>query len=115
VALESQASLKLRNPSRDPSDSRSRADSQHRPHPDRAPPSGGWSTLPPTRDYSRPATRDSNPVTMTTTNGTAPLSPVSNNNSGMRDSVFRRFSMLKGKGVGRKNSRMDFKSALPEE
>jgi hypothetical protein len=38
-----------------------------------------------------------------------------NANNGMRDSVFRRFSLLKG--VGRKNSRMDFKSngALPEE
>ncbi|KAJ5367621.1 hypothetical protein N7541_001562 [Penicillium brevicompactum] len=127
VAQESQTSLnlKIRNPSRDPShDSRSRAGSQHR-HPstgDRVPPSasGGWSTLPPTRDYSRPATRDSNPVTMTTTNGTAPLSPVSpvsnhsNSNGGMRDSVFRRFSLLKGKGVGRKNSRMDIKS-LPED
>jgi hypothetical protein len=61
-------------------------------------------------------------VTLTTTNGTAPLSPVSNgsahgNNGGMRDSVFRRFSMLKGKGVGRKNSRMDFKAngTLQEE
>ena len=55
-------------------------------------------------------------MTLTTTNGTAPLSPVLNNsNNGMRDSVFRRFSMLKG--VGRKNSRMDFKAngALPEE
>jgi hypothetical protein len=33
----------------------------------------------------------------------------------MRDSVFRRFSMLKG--VGRKSSRLDFKAngALPEE
>ena len=85
---------------------------------DRAAPasSGGWSTLPSTRDYSRPVTRDSNAVTLTTTNGTAPLSPVlNNNNTGMRDSVFRRFSMLKG--VGRKSSRMDFKAngALPEE
>jgi dedicator of cytokinesis protein 3 len=119
---ESQTSLKMRNPSRDTAarstDGRSRAGSQHRgpSTADRAPASGGWSTLPSTRDYSRPATRDSNTVTMTTTNGTAPLSPVNNNNnSGMRDSVFRRFSMLKGKGVGRKNSRMDFKAALPEE
>ncbi|CAG8925638.1 unnamed protein product [Penicillium salamii] len=122
VAQESQTSLKIRNPSQDAShNGRSRGSSQHR-HPstgERAPPSasGGWSTLPPTRDYSRPATRDSNPVTMTTTNGTAPLSPVSNHssgNGGMRDSVFRRFSLLKGKGVGRKNSRMDIKS-LPED
>jgi hypothetical protein len=137
---ESQISLQnnsLRNPSRDTTaqshDGRSRAGSQHRgptatgaAGPDRPAPasSGGWSTLPPTRDYSRPATRDSNvnSVTLTTTNGTAPLSPVSNgsahgNNGGMRDSVFRRFSMLKGKGVGRKNSRMDFKAngTLQEE
>jgi hypothetical protein len=137
---DSQTSLKTkpsRNPSRDTTaqshDGRSRAGSQHRgptasgaAGPDRPAPasSGGWSTLPPTRDYSRPATRDStnNTVTLTTTNGTAPLSPVSNgsangNSSGMRDSVFRRFSMLKGKGVGRKNSRMDFKAngTLQEE
>ncbi|OGE51650.1 hypothetical protein PENARI_c012G05549 [Penicillium arizonense] len=112
---DSQTSLKTkpsRNPSRDTTaqshDGRSRAGSQHRgptasgaAGPDRPAPasSGGWSTLPPTRDYSRPATRDStnNTVTLTTTNGTAPLSPVSNgsangNSSGMRDSVFRRFT-----------------------
>jgi hypothetical protein len=43
--------------------------------------------------------------------------PVNNlpNNNGMRDSVFRRFSLLKG--VGRKTSRMDFKAngTLQEE
>lgn len=128
VAHESQTSLNAHNASRDTTarstDGRSRAGSQHRgptasgTATDRAAPasSGGWSTLPSTRDYSRPVTRDSNAVTLTTTNGTAPLSPVlNNNNTGMRDSVFRRFSMLKG--VGRKGSRMDFKAngALPEE
>ncbi|KAJ5920314.1 hypothetical protein N7516_011172 [Penicillium verrucosum] len=125
VAHESQTSLNAHNASRDTTarstDGRSRAGSQHRgptasgAATDRAAPasSGGWSTLPSTRDYSRPVTRDSNAVTLTTTNGTAPLSPVlNNNNTGMRDSVFRRFSMLKG--VGRKSSRMDFKAnALP--
>ncbi|KAJ5142720.1 uncharacterized protein N7515_001507 [Penicillium bovifimosum] len=122
AAHDSQTSLNMRNdaPARS-HDGRSRADSHHRGGSvngaaTAAPPSsGGWSTIPPTRDYahSRPATRDSNTVTMTTTNGTAPLSPVlNNNNSGMRDSVFRRFSLLKG--VGRKNSRLDFKAnALP--
>ncbi|KAJ6190761.1 hypothetical protein N7519_000782 [Penicillium mononematosum] len=128
VAHDSQTSLNTHNVSRDTAtrsnDGRSRAGSQHRgptatgAATDRAAPasSGGWSTLPSTRDYSRPVTRESNAVTLTTTNGTAPLSPVLNNsNNGMRDSVFRRFSMLKG--VGRKSSRMDFKAngALPEE
>ncbi|KAJ5275049.1 hypothetical protein N7505_003594 [Penicillium chrysogenum] len=128
VAHDSQTSLNTHNVSRDTAarsnDGGSRAGSQHRgptatgAATDRAAPasSGGWSTLPSTRDYSRPVTQESNAVTLTTTNGTAPLSPVLNNsNNGMRDSVFRRFSMLKG--VGRKNSRMDFKAngALPEE
>ncbi|KAF9247493.1 hypothetical protein DTO006G1_3339 [Penicillium roqueforti] len=128
VAHESQTSLNTHNVPHDTAarshDGRSRADSQQRgpvatgAATDRIAPasSGGWSTLPSTRDYSRPATRDSNVMTLTTTNGTAPLSPVLNNsNSGMRDSVFRRFSMLKG--VGRKSSRMDFKAngVLPEE
>ncbi|KAJ5824041.1 hypothetical protein N7447_006381 [Penicillium robsamsonii] len=124
VAHDSQTSLNTHNAPRDTAprshDGRSRAGSQHRgptatgAATDRtAPSTGGWSTLPSTRDYSRPVTRESNAVTLTTTNGTAPLSPVLNNsNSGMRDSVFRRFSMLKG--VGRKSSRIDFKAnALP--
>ncbi|KAJ5788591.1 hypothetical protein N7457_003581 [Penicillium paradoxum] len=118
---ESQTSLNVHNAAHDTAarshDGRSRAGSQQRgasatgAATDRAAPasSGGWSTLPSTRDYSRPVTRDSNTAPMTTANGTAPLSPVLNNShSGMRDSVFRRFSMLKG--VGRKNSRMDFKT-----
>jgi dedicator of cytokinesis protein 3 len=124
AAHDSQTSLNMRNDAARSHDGRSRAGSQHRgasvtgAATDRTAPvsSGGWSTIPPTRDYSRPATRDSNTVTMTTTNGTAPLSPVlNNNNTGMRDSVFRRFSLLKG--VGRKSSRLDFKAngALPEE
>ncbi|KAJ5579274.1 hypothetical protein N7450_008141 [Penicillium hetheringtonii] len=127
-------------------DGRSRAGSQHRgptanttANSERPAPasSGGWSTLPSTRDYSRPATRDSTHVhagmngghTATANNhshanvnananGNAanlPLNANPNSNNGMRDSVFRRFSLLKG--VGRKNSRMDFKAngVLPED
>ncbi|KAJ5763683.1 hypothetical protein N7533_002364 [Penicillium manginii] len=128
-------------------DGRSRAGSQHRgpiasttASSERPAPvsSGGWSTLPSTRDYSRPVTRDSahghagingggHTATTTTTpnahanhvnvnaNAHASANGNGNANNGMRDSVFRRFSLLKG--VGRKNSRMDFKSngALPEE
>lgn len=119
-------------------DGRSRAGSQHRgptatgaagPTSDRPTPaaSGGWSTLPPTRDYSRPVTRDSahaprelsvngnsNGHGYSTRVSTAPVNS-SANNAGMRDSVFRRFSLLKG--VGRKSSRMDFKASgtLQEE
>ncbi|KAJ5183341.1 hypothetical protein N7492_000957 [Penicillium capsulatum] len=107
-------------------DSRSRAGSQHRgptasgAASERPAPasSGGWSTLPPTRDYSRPTTRDSAQAgrdVSSSTNGT-PQGPHSTHpNSGVRDSVFRRFSILKG--VGRKSSRMDFKAngTLPEE
>jgi hypothetical protein len=117
-------------------DGRSRAGSQHRGpaasgaagNPSERPAhasSGGWSTLPPTRDYPRPVTRES-------TNGNRDVAPTNGTNgvngnvsshtatpnyrdSGVRDSVFRRFSLLKG--VGRKSSRMDFKAngSLPEE
>ncbi|KAJ5746567.1 hypothetical protein N7520_011749 [Penicillium odoratum] len=115
-------------------DGRSRAGSQHRgptssgtvgPSDRPAPAaSGGWSTLPSTRDYSRPVTRDSshaprelsvatnsNDSENTTRVSSTPAGP----NAGVRDSVFRRFSLLKG--VGRKGSRMDFKSngTLTEE
>lgn len=113
-------------------DGRSRAGSQHRgptangttTTSDRSVPasSGGWSAIPPTRDYPRPVTRDS----IHTTHNVAPSSPIVNgrasvsgaplnSNSGVRDSVFRRFSLLKG--VGRKSSRMDFQAhgPLPEE
>lgn len=84
---------------------------------------GGWSPLPPTRDYSRPVTRESahgpknlslanGPASRSSTapvnaNGSAPATATSGNPD-KRDSVFRRFSLLKG--VGRKSSRMDFKA-----
>lgn len=115
-------------------DGRSRAGSQHRgptangttTTSDRpAPPSsGGWSAIPPTRDYSRPVTRDSvhtghsvgptSPIMNGASRASVPGAPV-NSNGGVRDSVFRRFSLLKG--VGRKSSRMDFRAhgPLPEE
>ncbi|KAJ5084712.1 hypothetical protein NUU61_009291 [Penicillium alfredii] len=126
-----------RNASRDTAahshDSRSRTGSQHRSPTatgsgapsDRPAPasSGGWSTLPSTRDYSRPVTRESNQAgrDSMTTNGTRMSHPNAhananaNANSGVRDSVFRRLSLLKG--VGRKSSRMDFKAngTLPED
>ncbi|KAJ5636680.1 uncharacterized protein N7484_009993 [Penicillium longicatenatum] len=116
-------------------DGRSRAGSQHRgptssgttgTTSDRPAPaaSGGWSTLPPTRDYSRPVTRDSThgPRELSVNSngsGTGTTTRVSTTsagpNAGVRDSVFRRFSLLKG--VGRKTSRMDFKAngTLQEE
>ncbi|GLI77516.1 deoxycytidine kinase 1 [Penicillium ochrochloron] len=121
-------------------DGRSRAGSQHRGGPTAtgaigsaserpAPPasSGGWSTIPSTRDYSRPVTRDSahtgRDLAGSLNGGTSrasvsaqpPVNGAHNNNNGMRDSVFRRFSLLKG--VGRKTSRMDFKAngTLQEE
>ncbi|KAJ5654520.1 hypothetical protein N7490_001523 [Penicillium lividum] len=115
-------------------DGRSRAGSQHRGPTssgtagtsDRPAPaaSGGWSTLPSTRDYSRPVTRDSSHAPRelsVATNGndsgdtTRVSSTPAGPNAGVRDSVFRRFSLLKG--VGRKGSRMDFKSngTLTEE
>lgn len=117
-------------------DGRSRAGSQHRrPSASIAASSpierpavasnGGWSTIPPTRDYSRPVTRDSThtgrdlagSLNGTTSRASISAQPVhsANNNNGMRDSVFRRFSLLKG--VGRKTSRLDFKAngTLQEE
>ncbi|KAJ5678768.1 hypothetical protein N7462_007012 [Penicillium macrosclerotiorum] len=110
-------------------DGRSRAGSQHRgptasgaaaAPSDRPVPAsnGGWSTIPSTREYSRPVTRDSahtgrdvtaatNGVSRVSSHASSPATSNANNN-GMRDSVFRRFSLLKG--VGRKTSRMDFKA-----
>ncbi|KAF3394465.1 Dedicator of cytokinesis protein 1 [Penicillium rolfsii] len=119
-------------------DGRSRAGSQQRGGPTAtgaigspserpAPPasSGGWSTIPSTRDYSRPVTRDSahtgrdlagsvNGTSRASVSAQQPLQG-SHKDNGMRDSVFRRFSLLKG--VGRKTSRMDFKAhgTLQEE
>ncbi|KAJ5807996.1 hypothetical protein N7474_009265 [Penicillium riverlandense] len=76
------------------------------------PKTGGWSTLPSTRDYSRPVTRDSATVqSPSTINGTAaPGHPTAVNSKEppVRDSMFRRFSLLKG--VGRKSSRLDFRA-----
>ncbi|KAJ5934277.1 hypothetical protein N7466_003824 [Penicillium verhagenii] len=142
TALKSRPSRSASRDTAAPShDGRSRAGSQHRgptssgttgTTSDRPAPaaSGGWSTLPSTRDYSRPVTRDS-------THGPRELSVVNTNNThgssngagtstrvsstpagpnaGVRDSVFRRFSLLKG--VGRKTSRLEFKTngTLQEE
>lgn len=87
--------------------------------------SGGWSAIPPTRDFSRPGTRDSVhagrdipapiPVPMNGTNRASTSGAPPPSNTGVRDSVFKRFSMLKG--VGRKSSRVDFRAhgPLPEE
>jgi hypothetical protein len=63
-------------------------------------------------------TRDSATVQPASTNGAAALSSPGSSSSkdpGVRDSVFKRFSLLKG--VGRKSSRMDFRAngTLPEE
>ncbi|KAJ5477468.1 hypothetical protein N7539_007612 [Penicillium diatomitis] len=109
-------------------DGRSRAGSQQRTPSasERQVPAstGGWSTIPPTRDYPRPVTRESahtgrdltsNANGLTRANSAAQSSHSPTSSSGGRDSMFRRFSLLKG--VGRKTSRVDFQAygALAEE
>jgi hypothetical protein len=76
-------------------------------------PKGGWSTIPSLTEPPRPVTRSS----ATSIRSPELRSPVSqshssngagNANGGVRDSVKKRFSLLKG--VSRKASRLDFKS-----
>ncbi|CAK43684.1 hypothetical protein CBS115989_6182 [Aspergillus niger] len=67
---------------------------------------GGWSTIPSITDYPRPVTRSS----INSVRSPELMSPVSQS-SGMRDSVFKRFSLLKG--VSRKGSRLDFRTETP--
>ncbi|PYH93896.1 hypothetical protein BO71DRAFT_354367, partial [Aspergillus ellipticus CBS 707.79] len=61
---------------------------------------GGWSTIPSISDYPRPPTRSS----ATSIRSPEVSSPTSH---GMRDSVLKRFSLLKG---SRKGSRLDFRT-----
>ncbi|KAL5052275.1 hypothetical protein BDW71DRAFT_202395 [Aspergillus fruticulosus] len=76
-------------------------------------PKGGWSTIPSVTEHPRPVTRSSinsarSPELRSPgarTNGS------SNTGGGVRDSVMRRFSSLKG--VGRKASRLDFRNEQP--
>ena len=71
-------------------------------------PHAGWSTIPSVRETPRPATGQQSvnsikgPMSPTSPNGAAHTS------GGVRDSVMKRFSLLRG--VGRKNSRLDFKA-----
>ncbi|RAL00403.1 guanine nucleotide exchange factor DCK1 [Aspergillus ibericus CBS 121593] len=69
-------------------------------------PKGGWSTIPSISDYPRPVTRSS----MTSIRSPEITSPVSHT-PGRRDSVLKRFSLLKG--VSRKGSRLDFRTGTP--
>lgn len=71
-------------------------------------PHAGWSTIPSVRETPRPATGQQSVNSIK-----SPKSPTSPNGAahtgvGVRDSVMKRFSLLKG--VGRKNSRLDFKA-----
>ncbi|KAL4806850.1 hypothetical protein BDV18DRAFT_120517 [Aspergillus unguis] len=89
-----------------------------------SPPKGGWSTIPSVTEHPRPITRSSmasvqspelrspelrspelrSPGAQTTSSSNA-------SGGGVRDSVMKRFSLLKG--VGRKASRIDFRSEQP--
>ncbi|PWY82904.1 hypothetical protein BO70DRAFT_404449 [Aspergillus heteromorphus CBS 117.55] len=69
-----------------------------------ASPKGGWSTIPSISDYPRPPTRSS----ATSIRSPEISSPTSHTR---RDSVLKRFSLLKG--VSRKGSRLDFRTETP--
>ncbi|KAB8067255.1 hypothetical protein BDV29DRAFT_186479 [Aspergillus leporis] len=72
-------------------------------------PKSGWSTIPSISDYPRPVTQSSR-TSIRSPDLSSPTSPMQNHfhTGGVRDSVMKRFSLLKG--VGRKGSRLDFKS-----
>ncbi|RAH73398.1 guanine nucleotide exchange factor DCK1 [Aspergillus aculeatinus CBS 121060] len=80
------------------------------------PKTGGWSTIPSISDYPRPVTRSS----MASVRSPEITSPTGHSNGhsnghghghGKRDSMMKRFSLLKG--VTRKSSRHDFKTETP--
>ncbi|KAL5339059.1 hypothetical protein BJX70DRAFT_398053 [Aspergillus crustosus] len=83
---------------------------EDRPTPSITSPKGGWSTIPSVSEHQRPVTRSSAASVRSPelrspgaeTNGS------SNTGGGVRGSVKKRFSLLKG--VGRKASRLDFRS-----
>ncbi|KAE8144981.1 hypothetical protein BDV25DRAFT_165621 [Aspergillus avenaceus] len=73
-------------------------------------PKSGWSTIPSISDYPRPVTQSSR-TSIKSPELVGPMSPSQNhlhNGGGVRDSVMKRFSLLKG--VGRKSSRLDFRT-----
>lgn len=110
--------------------SRSRSRSRHNTHTAHAgqeqtpvtdPNGGDWTAIPSVKDQQRPATGQSKTTSIKGSQATnSSQAPESTNpgSSGVRGSVRKRFSILKG--VGRKGSRHDFKSGAhgmtaPEE
>lgn len=75
-------------------------------------PRSGWSTIPSISDYPRPVTQSSR-TSMRSPDLGSPKIPQQTHfpTGGVRDSVMKRFSLLKG--VGRKSSRLDFRSDTP--
>lgn len=72
-------------------------------------PKSGWSTIPSIQDYPRPVTQSSAASIRSPELRSPDMSPpVQNGHGGARDSVLKRFSLLKG--IGRKSSRLDFRS-----
>ncbi|OJJ62443.1 hypothetical protein ASPSYDRAFT_55309 [Aspergillus sydowii CBS 593.65] len=94
--------------------SRQNGTTEERSNPSATNPKGGWSTIPPVTEHPRPVTRSS--ATSNSVRSPEFRSPDAHTNGasnpggqgGVRDSVMKRFSLLKG--VGRKASRLDFKN-----
>ncbi|KAL4778949.1 hypothetical protein BJX76DRAFT_342128 [Aspergillus varians] len=89
--------------------SRHNGTAEDRPTPSVTSPRGGWSTIPSVTEHHRPVTRSS-VASVRSPELRSPLSQTNgaSNTGGVRDSVMKRFSLLKG--VGRKASRLDFKN-----
>ncbi|KKK13141.1 hypothetical protein P175DRAFT_0165201 [Aspergillus ochraceoroseus IBT 24754] len=86
------------------------------PTPIVASPKGGWSTIPSVIEHPRPVTRSSAAsVRSPELRSPASQTYAASNGGGVRDSVLKRLSLLKG--VGRKTSRLDFRNdpAVNEE
>ncbi|KAL3470575.1 hypothetical protein BJX99DRAFT_264116 [Aspergillus californicus] len=97
------------NVSRSTSRHNGTAEDQLRPTPSITSPKGGWSTIPSVTEHPRPVTRSSSTsVRSPELRSPGALTNSSHASSGVRDSVMKRFSLLKG--VGRKASRLDFRS-----
>lgn len=95
-------------------DGRSRSGSEHHPNSVRSPDRGsGKTAIPAAKEHERPITSESHVYPSEDVAATATVTTTTNNNNsnhhvgGMKDSVMKRFSLLKG--VGRKTSRMNFK------
>lgn len=89
-------------------DSRSQSHSQPAPSPQQNGHAGAWNITPSVKESSARPTTGQNSVNSAKSPPQQQTTPNNGNGGGVRDSVMKRFSLLRG--VGRKGSRLDFKT-----